>query len=309
MLIGNATERQEQLPSEANDFIGRTAELRRVQALLRDNRLVTLVGPGRCGQDAGSAPHRRPGRGGVPGRGLGDPALRAARPRAAAAHRGQPPGTAGAVRGLAARRGPHPPARPQPAADPGHLRAHHRRGRDLRRGHHHRGALGHGARHQPRAARRDRRELLHPARARPAERRLARSGSDRRDRAVRAARGRRRPRLRGHRGEPRRRGPALHAARRHAAGDRTGRRPAAGAAAQGAGRPARPADRPRAGAADRRAARTATAAMAVTGRCATPSAGATTCAPRPSRRCGPGCRSSPGASASTRSRRCAPAAS
>jgi predicted ATPase/DNA-binding CsgD family transcriptional regulator len=50
MLIGNATERQERLPSEANDFIGRTAELRRVQSLLRDNRLVTLVGPGGVGK-------------------------------------------------------------------------------------------------------------------------------------------------------------------------------------------------------------------------------------------------------------------
>jgi predicted ATPase/DNA-binding CsgD family transcriptional regulator len=50
MLIGNATERQERVPSEANDFIGRTAELRRVQALLRDNRLVTLVGPGGVGK-------------------------------------------------------------------------------------------------------------------------------------------------------------------------------------------------------------------------------------------------------------------
>jgi predicted ATPase/DNA-binding CsgD family transcriptional regulator len=50
MLIGNATERQEQRPSEANDFIGRTAELRRVQSLLRDNRLVTLVGPGGVGK-------------------------------------------------------------------------------------------------------------------------------------------------------------------------------------------------------------------------------------------------------------------
>ena len=50
MLIGNATERQERLPSEAGDFIGRTAELRRVQTLLRDNRLVTLVGPGGVGK-------------------------------------------------------------------------------------------------------------------------------------------------------------------------------------------------------------------------------------------------------------------
>ncbi len=50
MLIGNATERQEQLPSEASDFIGRAAELRRVQSLLGDNRLVTLVGPGGVGK-------------------------------------------------------------------------------------------------------------------------------------------------------------------------------------------------------------------------------------------------------------------
>jgi predicted ATPase/DNA-binding CsgD family transcriptional regulator len=50
MLIGNATEQQERLPSEASDFIGRTAELRRVQALLRDNRLVSLVGPGGVGK-------------------------------------------------------------------------------------------------------------------------------------------------------------------------------------------------------------------------------------------------------------------
>jgi non-specific serine/threonine protein kinase len=50
MLIGNATERQERIPSEDDDFIGRTAELRRVQSLLRDNRLVTLVGPGGVGK-------------------------------------------------------------------------------------------------------------------------------------------------------------------------------------------------------------------------------------------------------------------
>jgi predicted ATPase/DNA-binding CsgD family transcriptional regulator len=66
MLIGNATERQERLPSEDNDFIGRTAELRRVQSLLRDNRLVTLVGPGgvgktrvaRCAADQACAEYR-----------------------------------------------------------------------------------------------------------------------------------------------------------------------------------------------------------------------------------------------------------
>jgi predicted ATPase/DNA-binding CsgD family transcriptional regulator len=50
MLVGNATEEAGRLPSDANDFIGRTAELCRVQALLRGSRLVTLVGPGGVGK-------------------------------------------------------------------------------------------------------------------------------------------------------------------------------------------------------------------------------------------------------------------
>jgi predicted ATPase/DNA-binding CsgD family transcriptional regulator len=50
MLVGNVTEEAGRLPSDANDFIGRTAELCRVQALLRGSRLVTLVGPGGVGK-------------------------------------------------------------------------------------------------------------------------------------------------------------------------------------------------------------------------------------------------------------------
>ena len=50
MLVGNATEEAGRLPSEANDFIGRAAELCRVETLLRGSRLVTLVGPGGVGK-------------------------------------------------------------------------------------------------------------------------------------------------------------------------------------------------------------------------------------------------------------------
>jgi len=50
MLVGNATEEAGRLPSEANDFIGRAAELCRVETLLRASRLVTLVGPGGVGK-------------------------------------------------------------------------------------------------------------------------------------------------------------------------------------------------------------------------------------------------------------------
>ena len=50
MLVGNATEEAGRLPSEANDFIGRAAELCRVESLLRGSRLVTLVGPGGVGK-------------------------------------------------------------------------------------------------------------------------------------------------------------------------------------------------------------------------------------------------------------------
>jgi predicted ATPase/DNA-binding CsgD family transcriptional regulator len=50
MLVGNAAEEAGRLPSEANDFIGRAAELCRVETLLRASRLVTLVGPGGVGK-------------------------------------------------------------------------------------------------------------------------------------------------------------------------------------------------------------------------------------------------------------------
>jgi predicted ATPase/DNA-binding CsgD family transcriptional regulator len=38
------------LPAETNEFVGRKAELRRIDGLLRDARLVTLVGPGGVGK-------------------------------------------------------------------------------------------------------------------------------------------------------------------------------------------------------------------------------------------------------------------
>ena len=41
---------QVQLPAETNEFVGRTAELRQIDGLLRDARLVTLVGPGGVGK-------------------------------------------------------------------------------------------------------------------------------------------------------------------------------------------------------------------------------------------------------------------
>jgi predicted ATPase/DNA-binding CsgD family transcriptional regulator len=50
MLVGNATEEAGRLPSEAYDFIGRAAELCRVDTLLGSNRLVTVVGPGGVGK-------------------------------------------------------------------------------------------------------------------------------------------------------------------------------------------------------------------------------------------------------------------
>ena len=39
-----------QLPAEMNEFVGRTAELRQLDELLRGARLVTLIGPGGVGK-------------------------------------------------------------------------------------------------------------------------------------------------------------------------------------------------------------------------------------------------------------------
>jgi predicted ATPase/DNA-binding CsgD family transcriptional regulator len=53
-----------QLPAETNEFVGRTTELRQIDGLLRDARLITLVGPGGVGKtrivlrSADAAAHR-----------------------------------------------------------------------------------------------------------------------------------------------------------------------------------------------------------------------------------------------------------
>src|SRR5690348_16717673 len=39
-----------QLPAETNEFVGRAAELRQIDGLLRDARLITLIGPGGVGK-------------------------------------------------------------------------------------------------------------------------------------------------------------------------------------------------------------------------------------------------------------------
>src|ERR1700748_3730427 len=49
-MVVTQTEGASQLPSETNEFVGRTAELRQIDELLRDARLVTLVGPGGVGK-------------------------------------------------------------------------------------------------------------------------------------------------------------------------------------------------------------------------------------------------------------------
>ena len=98
---------------------------------------------------------------------------------------------------------------------------------------HHRDARGHGARHQPRAAGRDRRELLHPPprSACPDDDTPGQGATDAIELfALRAAAVR--ARVHGQRREQGRRDPAVPSARRHAARDRTGRRAAAGAAAR-----------------------------------------------------------------------------
>jgi predicted ATPase len=50
MLVSHTTDRPDRLPAETTEFVGRVAELCRIEALLRENRLVTLVGPGGVGK-------------------------------------------------------------------------------------------------------------------------------------------------------------------------------------------------------------------------------------------------------------------
>jgi len=50
MSVGHATGQRGRLAAETTEFVGRTAELRRVEVLLRERRLVTLMGPGGVGK-------------------------------------------------------------------------------------------------------------------------------------------------------------------------------------------------------------------------------------------------------------------
>jgi predicted ATPase/DNA-binding CsgD family transcriptional regulator len=50
MIVGHATGQHDLLPAETTEFVGRTAELRRVDVLLHERRLVTLMGPGGVGK-------------------------------------------------------------------------------------------------------------------------------------------------------------------------------------------------------------------------------------------------------------------
>ena len=166
MLVGNATEEAGRLPSEANDFIGRAAELCRVETLLRGSRLVTLVGPGGVGKTRvarrameQAAAGYRDGVVFVPLSALLDPELL---PHTVARHLDLPEQSRGS----------------QLDAVLTHLRdqsvllvldtcEHIIDACALfAEADHHRDARGHGARHQPRAAGRDRRELLRPPPAR-----------------------------------------------------------------------------------------------------------------------------------------------
>jgi predicted ATPase/DNA-binding CsgD family transcriptional regulator len=50
MIVGHATGQHGRLPAETTEFVGRTAELRRIDVLLHERRLVTLMGPGGVGK-------------------------------------------------------------------------------------------------------------------------------------------------------------------------------------------------------------------------------------------------------------------
>jgi predicted ATPase/DNA-binding CsgD family transcriptional regulator len=50
MIVGHAVGQPGRLPAATNEFVGRTAELRRIDVLLHERRLVTLMGPGGVGK-------------------------------------------------------------------------------------------------------------------------------------------------------------------------------------------------------------------------------------------------------------------
>ncbi len=107
-----------QLPAETNEFVGRTAELRQIDGLLRDARLITLVGPGGVGKTriALRAAEAAAGRYAdgvclVELSALRDPELL---PHTIARRLGLAEQSVGLAAGRAAR----PPQRPPPAADP-----------------------------------------------------------------------------------------------------------------------------------------------------------------------------------------------
>jgi len=49
-MVVNQAARMGRLPAETNEFIGRAVELRQIDGLLRDARLITLIGPGGVGK-------------------------------------------------------------------------------------------------------------------------------------------------------------------------------------------------------------------------------------------------------------------
>ena len=243
MLVGNGTEEAGRLPSDANDFIGRAAELCRVETLLRGSRLVTLVGPGGVGKTRVArrateiaADGYQDGVFFVPLSGLRNPDLL---PHTVARELGLPEQSGGS----------------QLDAVVTHLRdqsallvldtcehiidacalfaeAIITETRDVT-------VLA--TSREPLDVTGESCYIL-PRLGLPDDDNPTQGTTD----AIElfALRGGGAARVHGHRREPGRRDPAVPAARRHAARDRAGRRPAPGAAAKGAGRPDRPAARP-----------------------------------------------------------------
>jgi predicted ATPase/DNA-binding CsgD family transcriptional regulator len=50
MIVGHAAGQLGRVPADLSEFVGRTAELRRIDVLLQERRLVTLIGPGGVGK-------------------------------------------------------------------------------------------------------------------------------------------------------------------------------------------------------------------------------------------------------------------